>query len=363
LSAKTGAWAADASALVRVPPAAYRRRMGPDSESGEVYLSYARALFQYLEEHRVAIAPLLHEAGLVRSDLDDADRRIAAAQYAHLWKQGEALTGDVHLGLHAGAIPRPGKYGILGFAMMACDTLGEALERQRRYQDLVGKTGVSELRQLAPDLAELRWRSPLAGLSRHIAEEHVASWTAFAELLIGRGEHPDYVCFEHAPAGDTEAYARALGCEARFEQPHTAIGFTPALLDRPIRDQNPALKRLLDGHAEQLLTARRQAADAVGDVWQAVSGALVSGVPTLESIAQSLGCSPRGLQRRLAARGQNFKELIDEVRRGLALRYVDDASLSLLDIAFLLGFSEQSGFQRAFKRWTGSTPGAWRSRS
>jgi AraC-like DNA-binding protein len=332
------------------------------SETGEVYLSYVRALFQYLEEHRVDIAPLLAETGLTRADLDDADRRIAAAQYARLWAHGEVLTGDPHLGLHAGAIPRPGKYGILGFAMMACDTLGEALERQRRYQDLVGKTGVSALHQLSPDRAELRWSSPLAHLSRHIAEEHVASWAAFAELLIGRGEHPLYVCFEHAPAGDVEAYSRALGCEARFEQPQTAIGFAPALLQRPIRDQNPALKRLLDGHAEQLLAARRQAAQAVGDVWQAVSDALVNGVPTLESIAQRLDCSPRSLQRRLAARGQNFKELIDEVRRGLALRYVDDASLSLLDIAFLLGFSEQSGFQRAFKRWTGSTPGAWRSR-
>jgi AraC-like DNA-binding protein len=331
-------------------------------ETGEVHLSYARALFQYLEEHRVDIAPLLAEAGLTRADLDDADRRITAAQYARLWAHGEVLTGDPHLGLHAGAIPRPGKYGILGFAMMACDTLGEALERQRRYQDLVGKTGLSALHQLSPDRAELRWSSPLARLSRHIAEEHVASWAAFAELLIGRGEHPLYVCFEHAPVGDVEAYSRALGCEARFEQPQTAIGFAPALLQRPIRDHNPTLKRLLDGHAEQLLAARRQAAKAVGDVWQAVSDALVNGVPTLESIAQRLGCSPRSLQRRLAARGQNFKELIDEVRRGLALRYIDDASLSLLDIAFLLGFSEQSGFQRAFKRWTGSTPGAWRNR-
>lgn len=330
--------------------------------TGQVYLSYVRALFQYLEEQGHPSGPLLAAAGLAPADLDDADRTLTATRYAELWTQGEALTGDPYLGLHAGSIARPGKYGILGFAMMACDTLGEALLRQRRYQDLVGKTGVSELHLLSPEVAELRWHSPLAALSRHIGEEHVASWTAFANLLIGGAERPFYVCFEHRRHDGDAEYRRMLGCEPRFEQPYSAVGFAPSLLERPIRDKNPLLRRLLDSHAEQLLTQRRQHAreDAVSDVWQAISDALVNGPPTLEDVAGRLACSPRSLQRRLAERGQSFKELVDDVRRGLALRYMEDAKLSLLDIAFLLGFSEQSGFQRAFKRWTGTTPGLYR---
>ncbi len=334
----------------------------PAPSAGQVYLSYVRALFQYLEERNHDVAGLLAEAGLLRDDLDDADRTIDAVRYAALWQRAEALTGDPWLGLHAGAIARPGKYGILGFAMMACDTLGEALLRQRRYQDLVGKTGVSELTLLSSDVAELRWHSPLAALSRHIGEEHVASWTAFANLLIGATERPLYVTFEHARHGNGDAYRHALGCEARFEQPHSAVAFPPAFLDRPIRDKNPMLRRLLDSHAEQLLAQRRSMReDAANDVWQAISDALVNGLPSLEDVAARLHCSPRSLQRRLAERGQSFKELVDEVRRGLALQYMQDAKLSLLDIAFLLGFSEQSGFQRAFKRWTGTTPGQYRA--
>ncbi len=334
----------------------------PVLATGQVYLSYVRALFQYLEEQGQSTAALLAALGLDAISLDDPDRTISATRYARLWERATALSGDPYLGLHAGAVARPGKYGILGFAMMACDTLGEALLRQRRYQDLVGKTGVSELHPLSADIAELRWHSPLAGLSRQIGEEHVASWAAFARLLIGDHERALYVCFEHAPTDDEREYLRVLGCPARFSQPYSAVAFAPALLERPIRDKNPALRRLLDGHAEQLLEQRRRAhEDTVADVWRCVSEALVNGVPTLEDIAQRLSCSPRALQRRLSERDQTFKDLLDEVRRALALQYIADAKLSLLDIAFLLGFSEQSGFQRAFKRWTGTTPGLYRA--
>ncbi|HEY0973034.1 MAG TPA: AraC family transcriptional regulator [Solimonas sp.] len=330
--------------------------------TGEVYLSYVRALFQYLEEQGRSVAPLLDALALTPADLDDADRRIGADAYARLWARAADACGDSHLGLHAGAVARPGKYGILGFAMMACETLGEALLRQRRYQDLVGKTGVSELHAVSTDLAELRWHSPLAGLSRHIGEEHVSSWVAFANLLIGDSERALYVCFEHAPHGEPALYERVLGCPARFSQPYTAVAFPTALLARPVRDQNPTLRRLLDGHAEQLLAdRRRQRDDMIADAWQAVSAALVNGAPTLEDIAQRLGCSARVLQRRLGERDQTFKDLVDEVRHALALRYIADPKLSLLDIAFLLGFSEQSGFQRAFKRWAGTTPGLYRA--
>ena len=335
----------------------------PTTPGGQVYLSYVRALFQHLEEQGVDTDVLLSALALERSHLDEADRMLSAAQYAELWHLAVALSSDDYLGLHAGAVARPGKYGILGFAMMACDTLGEALLRQRRYQDLVGKTGLSELHLLSPDVAELRWHSPLAQLSRQVGEEHVASWTAFANLLIGSNERPLYVCFEHSRHGEDVEYRRVLGCEPRFNQPCSAVGFPPSLLERPIRDKNPALRGLLDGHAEQLLAQRRHADEtAVRDVWQAISDAMVNGPPSLEDVAQRLACSPRSLQRRLTEHGgQNFKELVDDVRRGLALQYMQDSTLSLLDIAFLLGFSEQSGFQRAFKRWTGTTPGLYRT--
>ena len=215
--------------LSAAPAGPYRALMrpaagfAPDVAQGDVYLSYVRALFQYLDERRLAADALLAAMSLQRSMLDEADRMLSAQRYAELWERAVALTGDEYLGLHAGAIPRPGKYGILGFAMMASDTLGEALECQRRYQDLVGKTGISALYRPTPEVAELRWQSPLTRLSRQIAEEHVASWTAFAQLLIGGDERPLYVCFEHAPAGSAEEYRRVLGCEAHFDQTYTAV--------------------------------------------------------------------------------------------------------------------------------------------
>jgi AraC-like DNA-binding protein len=328
---------------------------------GGVFLAYARGLFDYLREQGRTAEALLEGTGLAMADFEDSERSIPTGLYVEFWRRAVELTGDDCLGLHVGEIVRPGKYGILGYAMMSCETLREALLRQKRYQDLVGKAGRSEFIP-GEAQAELRWYSDMARRSRQVGEEHVASWVAFARWMLGPDRNPDAVLFEHPEPRLTREHQRIFRCELRFGQPYTAIVFPSALLSSPIRDKDPAVKRLMDSYAENLLAerSRASASDPIQDIRDSIARSLVSGVPAIETIAEQMRVHTRTLQRRLGDLGLNYKQLLDDVRCTLALQYLKDPKLGLLDIAFLLGFAEQSSFQRAFKRWTGQSPGHYR---
>ncbi len=335
----------------------------PPQGLGSVHLAYASSLFDYLGTCGHDVKALLGGAGLRPEQLQDKEYAIPTEVYLELWQRAVALTGDNYLGLHVGEVIRPGKYGVLGYVMMSCDTLGEALLRQKRYQDLVGKTGRSELVERGAE-CELIWYAEMARHSRHVGEEHVASWVAFARWMINVQVDPLRILFEHRAPASLDEHRRIFNCALEFDQPHTAIVFPAHFLALPLKNTDPAMQRLMDSHAEALLARRAQSAnDPTADIRNSIERALPSGVPAIETIAAQLKLHPRTLQRRLFMAGLSFKNLVDDVRRSLALRYVNDPELDLVEIAFLLGFAEQSSFQRAFKRWTGKPPGQYRGRT
>jgi len=138
-------------------------------------------------------------------------------------------------------------------------------------------------------------------------------------------------------------------------------GFEALSFDRhafavPIRHNLTSLYRAATEHS----LAARSRVDLVGRVRRVVAGTLSDGVPTLSIVASEMGLGPRTLQRRLSESGQSFQGIVDLARKGLALRLLRETELSLAEIAFLTGFSEQSGFTRTFKRWAGQTPRSYR---
>lgn len=300
--------------------------------------------------------------GIDAALLNDPIGTLTAQEYGSLWDAAVKLTRDEALGLHVGEVLRLGKYGILGYAMISSSTLLEALERQRRYQDLVGKAGRSELICNA-DEAVLQWHSPLTAYSRHIGEEHLASWLAFARMMLGSDKQALRVDFAHAAPAALQEHQRLFNCPLRFDQPCNAIHFPRAYLDAPLREKNPVMLQLMDQHAEQLLR-QHQPENTYGldRVRRVIADLLIEGTPTIEQIAAQVERSSRSLQRELAAAGWTYKDLLDDVRQQLAVQYMRAGHLSNLEIAFALGFSEQSSFQRAFKRWTGLPPGQYRLR-
>lgn len=148
-------------------------------------------------------------------------------------------------------------------------------------------------------------------------------------------------------------------CPVRFDSQASAILFARAEVDRPLPASNKELARANDQILTDFLNKLRKD-DLVTRAKTAIAEELPSGSPTDEAIARSLFMSPRTLNRKLSAVGTNYSQLLEAVRRELAEQYVANPSMTLSEISFLLGFSEQSAFSRAFRRWKGQSPSAAR---
>jgi AraC-like DNA-binding protein len=174
---------------------------------------------------------------------------------------------------------------------------------------------------------------------------------------------PREVWFQHAPPENTSEHRRIFRAPVRFAQVSNELFFHRSLLDVPIARADLGLCTVLDRHAEELLakfSAQGRPQNVVDQVRQILSIALRGGDPGLEASARQLRMSARTLQRKLNEKGTSHQDLLDEMRRELSMRYLQEPEVAICEVAYLLGFSESSAFHRAFRRWTGTTPRDYR---
>jgi AraC-like DNA-binding protein len=195
-------------------------------------------------------------------------------------------------------------------------------------------------------------------LSREARDFQVGSlYRAFSCVWDSGAAAGARVLFTHeAPASLDEYVATFDGRPIEFGAPLSGFELDAAWLDAPLATAEPRLHALLVDQADRMLALPRHADDVRGRVQRAIASELSEGDPSICRIAEKLHMSPRTLERRLEREGTTFSAVQDALRRDLALRYVENASLELTEVAFLLGFSQTTGFHRAFKRWTGQTP-------
>jgi AraC-like DNA-binding protein len=321
-------------------------------------VAYLKALFDYTQAHDLTTEKLMPGQPLI---LDDRDARLTEAECAALFDRAAELLDDDALGLHVGETIRPGHYGVLGYVAMNCDTLGEALSRLNRYQALVLDIGPMEVRMGAGEI-RLSWNPDSERPFRQLAEFNLAGLVTFARWISGRQGAPRRLEFNYPAPMDLNEHRRIFACELRFDCPRYAIVLPEEWLRLPLIQPDPAMRELMLRLAEKQMLALSRGDDALAKARALVARHLSEGELTLEQLAAQLDMSARTLQRKLKDEGLGFTQLVDEVRQELAERYLADPNLDLNDLAFLLGFSEQSAFQRAFKRWKGESPGSYRKR-
>ena len=195
---------------------------------------------------------------------------------------------------------------------------------------------------------------------------------AFAWLLgtaratTGADLVPSSVTFTHAAPGPVDEYRRAFGVDPRFGTTENVLELPSAALALPQRTADHLIGRLVERHARelsrQLPTGAGPAERVRGLIARSLSVGETDAAASLAAVASQLQVPGRTLQRRLAAEGTSFAALLDEVRRELALEHLAEPSTSVAEVAFALGFGDQTAFHRAFVRWTGRTPGDHRKR-
>ena len=307
---------------------------------------------------------LLAQAGLSAAAIEDRSARIGVAdQIRFVGLVAEAL-GDRSLGFHLAYEHDPRELGLLYYVAASADTLGDALRRMERYIDIQNE-GVTAA---VGKGRTVRVSFHYVGVARHTDIQQmnfiIASIIRICRQLTGRMLSPTHVRLMHRIGKDKAELERLLDSVIDDGAGADTIEFPAASWDLPIVSADPHLHRLCVQSCEEALAGRSKPASPLKiNVENAIAELLPHGQARHALVAAKLGLSPRTLARRLSADGASFVQIQEEVRAALAKRYLADRTLTVSEIAWLLGYAEIGTFTRAYRRWTGMSPSAGRARS
>lgn len=263
--------------------------------------------------------------------------------------------------LRVGASMRCDDYGAFGLAWKTAVNLHGSYTRAERYGKVLTSVSTYELRTEGGKPFMMLHREGERRLGLRLSNEQtIAAITQISREVCEQHFHPEAVYFRHAQPRDISAHEDYFGCAVFFAADRDALLLSEEVLQVPNRLGDVSVSSFFDAHLDEELSRMVGDSDLAQRVRARISQALSQGVPSIADVSSTLGMSGRTLQRRLADRGYAYQELVDAARRDLAQRLLRRSDYSLAEIAFLTGFSEQSAFTRAFKRWAGQTPRSFR---
>jgi len=324
----------------------------------------SRAIINACARLGLDTAQILQAARLDPAALLDPDARIPLEQVEALWRKAYELSNDPNLALHAIEVVPFGAYRVIDFLASSAPTVGTALAKVSDYFPIIHEV-VRLPYAVGDDTVTFAVEAPSrpATITRPYAEYALAA--VFLRTRIGTNQRFPLmrVEFSHPRPADISEHERIFECPARFGAETCRMVIARDVWDTPRTGGDPDLFSVLDAHARMLLDQRHTPADIVGRVREAIEAELRGGDPRLESIARRLALSPRTLQRRLRDHGVLFNDVLDATRFRAAKSYLAPGDIAGTEVAYLLGFAEQSSFNRAFKRWSGQTPTEYRRRA
>lgn len=328
------------------------------SDDSRVASTYVQLLMEYLYQSDLAPEHLLSAEQLSLLEASRAggsQSRISRTVFSGMLYQVQQQVQQPTLGLQLAKKISAAHLGVLGYLILACSSLGEALVRMDRYGRLIDDAVNMQIRQF-DDQIELSWPPLLTTADAVFVELGVSAVVQFARNITGQYAAMTAVGFAHWHEGSIQPYRQFFGCAPAFSQPTTFLQFPLSYLSMPLRQPDAVLLNILEMQANQALALLPRNDVFLQEVRRLLVRLCREGAPTLEQVAEALYLTPRTLQRRLAEHEMRFQVLLDEVRLQLCEQYLQDDRLQLTDIAALLGYSDQSALTRAYRRWTGHTP-------
>ena len=281
----------------------------------------------------------------------DPDERVTCKRFIEALEAAAECTGDADFGLHFAEQAPIERLSLLVYLMASSSTLADGIRQAERFLCLRDES--VEMRQV-DEAAVVRWIASPSYLGLPRDRPGVIQHTC--NLLA--------MCLHVARTLTGVAFAPlavAFAAPLEFDAPRSSLVLSREQLTLPMRKADPELLAVLTRHAEDLLTRLPSApARWIDQVRRALLESIRAGDPDLARVAERFAITPRTLQRRLTEEGSSFQSLLDETRRELALSYLRDPGRSASEVAYMLGYREASAFYRAFRRWTGRTPAAFR---
>ncbi|MEQ1952426.1 AraC family transcriptional regulator [Mesorhizobium sp. CN2-181] len=320
----------------------------------------ARLALAALRARAVDPRPLLAQSGLTSAALSGGKRVAAAAQIDFLDLASEAA-GDAWFGLSLAETFDLREMGMFYYVAASSHTLGDALRRVERYVCVTNEALVARIQVDSACRVSLSF----AGIARHRDRHHLEF--LFLVLLrmcrqfVGQRIMPTGASFIHHRSGDLREVERRLGCGVQFGAYSDEMRFDAAVVKLPLVGDDPFLNELMVKSCEEAKTTRTSKPQPFRTV---VENAIAPLLPHAEArskiVAKRLGLSERTFARRLQAEELSFVEILDQLRRDLAVRYIEEPEIQISQIAWLLGFHHPSGMTHACQRWFGKSPLAYR---
>jgi AraC-like DNA-binding protein len=303
---------------------------------------------------------MLRQHGIDPRTIGDPDSYVDCKSWVDVLEHCSTLFDDPLFGLHLAQQQDADVYGAVAALCRAAPSFREAIQAFVNYIPVIhAPMAVFELSE-GRETVELRWRvSNDLGSNQQAAYQATMLNLKLFRAIGGRSFRPSYVhmTVDARPADFAEIESR-YGCRFRARMPANVIAFPREMMDRPVATANRLLFRLLGGYLDHVKAASRTT--VVARVEDYVRGALPTGTCSVKHCAKKLGTSVRTLQAELYEHGLKFSDILEKQRVELAKVHLEQGELSLDDVAASLGYSEQSSFGRAFKRWTGATPQHYR---
>jgi AraC-like DNA-binding protein len=322
----------------------------------------SRLVIARLQTAGVPVAPILRRVGLTPELIAEPDERLSVRSQIALLDEAAVALKDDCIGFTLARDHDPRAIGLLYYVMASSRTLGEALKRLARYSKVTNEALVFGCREGNRLIVSLSY----AGVPRH-SDRHQVEFCMFAAIricrvLTGLNLVPQYFSIAHHRSGDVSEMARFVGTKVEFGADADGFALDVDASEAPLIHADSYLNDLLLKYCEAALAGRRDDVSQLRTkVENAISSLLPHGRALVGDVARSLAMSERTLGRKLADEGLNFTEILQQLRRDLAFRYLNDRKLHVSKIAWLLGFRDVSAFTHAFKRWTGKTPSQMRT--
>ncbi len=313
-----------------------------------------------LDEKGFASEPVFRRCG-IDPDLSAEDEDgVSLVEFASLVAAGLRITGDSGLGLEYGLRGRISHFGILGYALLSARDLRQAIEFVSRYYENFDPVISFEFEIVGQYVCARAVESAdLGHLEMFAHEATLACTAAVARVLLEEPIRPTRLTLCYPEPPHSLRYEAVFDCRPEFDATHTSIEFESKYLDAPLRLSNPETAELCRAQCERWLHATKGRGDLLAMVREELLKT-PGRFPKVDAVAAALGLSVRSLRRHLSEQGASYQELLEEVRRNLAVDYLSNSLLSVEQIAELVGYAEAANFRKAFRKWTGKAPNEFR---
>lgn len=335
------------------------------TDTHTVYVSCFNAVLQAAEVMGVERHMLLADAGLTENALQSSGERLPVSQFVKFYQLTESRAGSPDLGLHVGRIIYFTGLNLHLYMTTICRNLKEYLNVIPSTINLRGDLGRVVIRPEG-EFIRLEWHplDPSTAAERCLSDQMLASSALIVGSICAQGVPVLSAQFSYPKPADTRLLEQTFCAQLEFDCAVSCLYFSRKCLRYPLiklgydlgLEFKAAPRLLFDAYGE-----RDREDPFLRDMKVAIRRALPSGTLTVDTLSGDLGVSRRTLQRRLTARASSFKQLLQNMREELALRYLCDARLGITEIAFLLGYSDQASFSNAFRSWRNCSPSEYRS--